>query len=199
MMAAKPFSQACENNKQPILEQLQRFLPDSGLILEIGTGTGQHAVHFAAALPQLQWQPSDRPEAVDNCRPWLAEAARCNILPPLALDVSVTPWPLQQADAVFSANTSHIMAWPDVEGMFAGVAGLLPEGGRFCLYGPFNYQGRYTSDSNRNFDHYLKSQTPTMGLRDMDDLEALAARVGLGLIADVAMPANNRFLVWQRQ
>lgn len=197
-MADKPFSQACENNKRPILEQLLRFLPPAGLVLEIGTGTGQHAVHFAAALPQLQWQPSDRPEAVDHCRPWLAEATSDNILAPLSLNVAASPWPLAQAAAVFSANTSHIMSWPEVEAMFAGVARLLSEGGRFCLYGPFNYQGRYTSDSNRDFDHYLKSQAATMGLRDMDDLQALAARVGLSLIEDVAMPANNRFLVWQR-
>lgn len=198
MMAARPFSQACENNKQPILEQLRRFLPDSGLILEIGTGTGQHAVYFAAALPQLQWQPSDRPEAVETCRPWLAEVTTCNILPPLSLDVAATPWPLQRADGVFSANTAHIMAWPEVEEMFAGVARLLPEGGRFCLYGPFNYQGRYTSDSNRNFDSFLKAQHEAMGLRDIADLLALAAKVGLALVDDIAMPANNRFLVWRR-
>lgn len=198
MMVTRPFSQACENNKQPILEQLRRFLPDSGLILEIGTGTGQHAVYFAAALPQLQWQPSDRPEAMEACRPWLAEATTSNILPPLSLDVAATPWPLQRADGVFSANTAHIMAWPEVEEMFAGVARLLPEGGRFCLYGPFNYQGRYTSDSNRNFDSFLKAQHEAMGLRDIADLLALAAKVGLALVDDIAMPANNRFLVWRR-
>lgn len=198
-MTDKPFSQACENNKGPILEQLQRFLPSTGLVLEIGTGTGQHAVHFAANLSRLQWQTSDRPETVDTCLPWLEEAALANLHPPLSLDVAMTPWPLTSADAVFSANTSHIMAWPEVEAMFAGVAELLPGGGVFCLYGPFNYQGQFTSDSNRAFDHYLKAQTATMGLRDMDDLLALGQRVGLTLTDDIAMPANNRFLVWHRQ
>lgn len=198
-MVGKPFSQACENNKQPILEQLMQFLPKQGLVLEIGTGTGQHAVHFAAAFPHLQWQPSDRPEAAGYCLPWLAAATSGNINRPLSLDVAEANWPLDRADAVFSANTAHIMSWPEVESMFAGVAHLLPMGGVFCLYGPFNYQGNYTSDSNRAFDLHLRTQKATMGLRDMDDLLVLGKRVGLMLLEDIAMPANNRFLVWQKQ
>lgn len=198
-MTDKPFSQACENNKGPILTQLRQYLPASGLVLELGTGTGQHAVHFSAALPGVQWQPSDRPEVVNDCQPWLQEAQLRNILSPLALNVAAEPWPLESAAAVFSANTAHIMAWPEVEAMFAGVAGLLAGSGVFCLYGPFNYQGKYTSDSNRAFDQYLKQQNASMGLRDMEDLQALGSQVGLALIADEAMPANNRFLVWQRQ
>ncbi|SFL85412.1 DUF938 domain-containing protein [Marinobacter zhejiangensis] len=197
-MVEKPFSQACENNKRPILEQLQRFLPSHGLVLEIGTGTGQHAIYFATALPALHWQPSDQPDVVGYCQPWLAEFTGTNLLAPLSLNVAASPWPLAHADAVFSANTSHIMSWPEVEAMFAGVANLLPAHGVFCLYGPFNYQGRYTSDSNRAFDEHLKAQKSTMGLRDMDDLSALGAQVGLELEDDVEMPANNRFLVWRR-
>lgn len=197
-MLDKPFSQACENNKQPILEQLQQFLPEHGLVLEIGTGTGQHAVYFANALPQLQWQPSDHPNMGHYCSPWLASSTTTNIRPPLMLDVASKSWPLERADVVFSANTAHIMSWPEVEAMFTGVAGLLPTDGTFCLYGPFNYHGEYTSDSNQVFDRHLKAQQATMGLRDMDDLTRLASMVGLMLKADIAMPANNRFLVWQK-
>ncbi|MDX1756407.1 MAG: DUF938 domain-containing protein [Marinobacter sp.] len=198
-MTDKPFSQACENNKRPILAQLQRLLPEQGLVLEIGTGTGQHAVFFAEALPSLTWQPSDQPGAEDYCQPWLAAAKRDNIRPPLPLDVSAPVWPLTTADAVYSANTAHIMSWPEVQAMFRGIARLLPRGAVFCLYGPFNYHGEYTSDSNRAFDHYLKNQKPSMGLRDIDDLATLADDVGMELEEDIGMPANNRLLVWRRQ
>lgn len=197
-MTDKPFSQACENNKRPILAQLQRLLPEQGLVLEIGTGTGQHAVFFAEALPSLTWQPSDQPGAEDYCQPWLAEANRDNIRPPLPLDVSAAAWPVTTADAVYSANTAHIMGWPEVEAMFRGVAQLLAPAGVFCLYGPFNYHGEYTSDSNRAFDQYLRNQKPSMGIRDIDDLTALAREVGMVLEEDIGMPANNRLLVWRR-
>lgn len=198
MVMDKPFSQACENNKGPILAQLRTVLTEPGTVLEIGTGTGQHAVHFAAALPQIRWQPSDHPDNVQLCRPWLEEAGLENILAPVALDVTAGSWPLQRADAVFSANTAHIMGWGEVEAMFAGVARLLPEAAPFCLYGPFCYHGRHTSDSNQRFDQSLRSRAPHMGIRDLGDLCHLGARVGLELAADTAMPANNRFLVWRR-
>lgn len=197
-MTDKPFSQACENNKRPILAQLQRLLPEQGLVLEIGTGTGQHAVFFAEALPFLTWQPSDQPGTENYCQPWLAEANRGNIRPPLPLDVSAAAWPVTTADAVYSANTAHIMGWPEVEAMFRGVAQLLAPAGVFCLYGPFNYHGEYTSDSNRAFDQYLRNQKPSMGIRDIDDLTALAREVGMVLEEDIGMPANNRLLVWRR-
>ncbi len=197
-MTDKPFSQACENNKRPILAQLRQWLPNAGLVLEIGTGTGQHAVCFADALPALTWQPSDQPGAEYVCRPWLAEAHLDNLLPPLALDVSASPWPVTAADAVFSANTAHIMAWPEVEAMFRGIARLLAPASVFCLYGPFNYHGQFTSASNQAFDQYLRSQKASMGIRDIDDLTALASREGMILEQDIEMPANNRLLVWRR-
>ncbi|MDC0662293.1 DUF938 domain-containing protein [Marinobacter sp. SS21] len=197
-MTDKPFSQACENNKHPILAQLRRWLPEAGLVLEIGTGTGQHAVCFAEALPTLTWQPSDQPGAEAYCLPWLAEANRDNIRPPLALDVSASSWPVTAAAAVFSANTAHIMAWPEVEAMFRGVARLLVPASVFCLYGPFNVHGHFTSASNQAFDQYLRSQKASMGIRDIDDLTALASKVGMVLEQDIEMPANNRLLVWRR-
>ncbi|UDL05598.1 DUF938 domain-containing protein [Marinobacter sp. CA1] len=198
-MSDKPFSQACENNKSPILAQLTQWLPERGRVLEIGTGTGQHAVHFAAALPDLIWQPSDHPDNAGLCRPWLQEAGLDNLAEPVALDVGRRPWAIPRPiAAVYSANTAHIMAWPEVEAMFAGVAELLPQAGVFCLYGPFNYQGRYTSDSNRQFDEHLRARQASMGIRDLDDLVALGHRVGLVLEEDAAMPANNRLLLWRR-
>lgn len=198
MAATKPFSQACENNKQPILDKLATLFTEPGTILEIGTGTGQHAVHFAAALPHITWQPSDRPEVVDLCQPWLEDAGLANIRPPVPLDVGAPEWPVEGIDGAFSANTAHIMGWPEVVAMFTGVAKRLAPGGLFCLYGPFNYHGQYTSASNRQFDRYLKAEAGHMGIRDIDQLTDLARDTGLVLDADHAMPANNRLLVWRK-
>ena len=198
MTMSKPFSQACENNKGPILEALRTVLTAPGTVLEIGTGTGQHAVHFAAALPHLVWQPSDLPGSEQVCLPWLREQALANIAAPVALDVMDLPWPLGQVDAVFSANTAHIMSWREVEAMFRGIAAITAEGAPFCLYGPFNYGGRHTSESNRRFDESLRSQSRAMSIRDMDDLTRLGAETGLRLESDMEMPANNRLLVWRR-
>ncbi len=194
-----PFSQACENNKAPILAVLRQVFTAPGLILEIGAGTGQHAVHFAASLPHLTWQPSDHPDNCNLSQARINAAALDNLRPPLALDVTHQPWPLTRAEGIFSANTAHIMHWPEVEAMFRGAATLLSPGGHFCLYGPFNYGGQYTSESNARFDRdYLKARDPGMGIRDLDDLKALAEPLGLRLQADHAMPANNRTLVWRR-
>ncbi len=167
-------------------------------LLEIGTGTGQHAVHFAAAMPHLVWQPSDRPGAARHCLGWIEEAALTNVLPPVELDVALGKWPVDSIDGAYSANTAHIMAWEEVGAMFAGLGKRLGTGGQFCLYGPFNYNGTYTSDSNRQFDQHLRSQAPHMGIRDMDDLLGLAERVGFRLESDYEMPANNRLLVWHK-
>ncbi len=197
-MTDKPFSQACENNKHPILEKLREVFVAPGTVLEIGTGTGQHAVCFAAALPHLVWQPSDQAGNEQLCQPWLDEYAGGNILPPVALNVADDPWPVQGIDGAYSANTAHIMAWPEVEQMFRGLGERLPDGAAFCLYGPFNYDGQFTSESNARFDQYLKNQAPHMGIRDMDDLKRLAASAGFTLEADHEMPANNRLLVWRR-
>ncbi|AXS81778.1 MULTISPECIES: DUF938 domain-containing protein [Marinobacter] len=195
----KPFSQACENNRQPILEKLSGLFKQPGTILEIGTGTGQHAVHFAGHLPHLTWQPSDRPRNTQLCIPWLDDAMLPNISPPLPLDVLAGDWAQVPAiSGAFSANTAHIMAWPEVEAMFRGIGKALPMGGTFCLYGPFSYAGKHTSPSNERFDSSLRAQAPHMGIRDIEDLQRLGKATGLTMEQDFDMPANNRLLVWRR-
>jgi|TARA_R100000005_G_scaffold26336_1_gene11679 SAM-dependent methyltransferase len=193
-----PFSQACENNKAPILAELLPIFVDAGLVLEVGSGTGQHAAHFAAALPHLRWQPTDHPDSVHNCRERLQVAALPNVAEPLALDVAESLWPVTYADMAFSANTAHIMCWKEVESMFRGLGRVLRAHGVFCLYGPFRYAGRYTSASNAAFDAALQARAAHMGLRDIDDLLVLARDTGFELEADRAMPANNQLLVWRR-
>ncbi|HDZ37513.1 MAG TPA: DUF938 domain-containing protein [Marinobacter sp.] len=198
MTEGKPFSQACENNKQVILEKLAAQFSGFGTVLEIGSGTGQHAVHFARNLPQLTWQPSDHPRNYQLCESWLAEARLPNINKPLALDVSLNDWSLSPVDGVFSANTAHIMSWPEVKAMFRGVAVHLQQRGVFCLYGPFKYSGHFTSASNQQFDASLRQQNSTMGIRDMDELKKANRETGLVLASDFEMPANNRLLVWRK-
>ncbi len=193
-----PFSQACENNKSPILEKLREIFDAPGNVLEVGTGTGQHAVHFAKSMRHLQWQPSDHPDAVDLCRARIEHAALPNILPVIELDVCTAPWPVDSFTWAFSANTAHIMAWSEVEQMFRNIGERLPNDGAFCLYGPFNNHGRYTSESNRQFDQYLRARASHMGIRDLEDLIALAESVGLNLAENHAMPANNRLLVFRK-
>lgn len=193
-----PYSQACENNKVPILEKLQAIFNAPGKVLEIGTLTGQHAVHFAQAMPHLQWQPSDQPEAAHLCRRRLERAALPNILHIVELDVSDANWPVETFQWAFSANTAHIMSWGEVEQMFRGIGERLQEDGAFCLYGPFNNQGEYSSDSNRQFDQHLRAQAAHMGIRDLVDLRALAESAGMKLAENHPMPANNRLLVFHR-
>lgn len=193
-----PFSQACENNKQPILEVLEGIFTAPGVVLEIGAGTGQHAVYFASQLSQLSWLPTDHPDNVEQSAQRIGAAQLENLSHSQVLDVSKEPWPVDYVNGVFSANTAHIMAWLEVEAMFRGVARRLMEGAAFCLYGPFNYDGEYTSDSNRRFDQYLHQQAPQMGIRDIADLKELGVNVGLVLEQDHEMPANNRLLVWRR-
>jgi SAM-dependent methyltransferase len=167
-------------------------------VLEIGSGTGQHAVYFGSELGQLRWQTSDRQENHPGIRAWLDEADLANVLPPLALDVLLDPWPAGPYDAVFSANTAHIMPVAAVEAMFAGVGRTLAPGGQFLLYGPFCYAGRHTAPSNARFDEWLKARDPAMGVRDLAWLSELADRAGLVLVEDLEMPVNNRTLVWRR-
>lgn len=198
-MEPMPFSQSCENNKWPILDILQRVFTEPGLILEIGTGTGQHAELFAEQMPHLHWQPSDRPGEHELCRKRLDEAGLPNVADPLPLDVLEPAWPLSEADGAFSANTLHIMGWDGVEALFTGLGSVLPKGGYFCVYGPFNEQGRFTSDSNARFHEHLRSQDPAMGIRDIDDLKVLGERTGLRLNEQCPMPANNQLLIWQRR
>jgi len=194
----KPFSEACEQNKQPILAVLQQHFADVHRVLEIGSGTGQHAVFFAAQLPHLQWLTSDVSELHAGIDAWLAEARLPNVSHPLELDVNQPDWPVEYIDAVFSANTVHIMDWPSVENMFAGIGRVLQSQGVFCLYGPFNYHGSYTSDSNARFDMWLKQRDPRSGIRDFEALNDLAHQHGMRLCADHVMPTNNRTLVWEK-
>jgi SAM-dependent methyltransferase len=185
----KPFSEACERNGAPILAILKRVFKDRKKVLEIGSGTGQHAAYFAPELPHLIWQASDVAEHLPGIRQWISDPA------PIELDVD-REWPSIQADAVFSANTCHIMSWPQVERLFAGIGRLRPE--VFALYGPFNYNGRHTSESNARFDAMLRGRDPLSGIRDFDKINALAEAAGLTLAEDNAMPANNRLLVFQK-
>lgn len=198
MHSGKPFSQACENNKASILGVLRHAFATASNVLEIGSGTGQHAVYFAENLPHLNWQTSDLPENHYGILAWIKDAALPNVRPPLSVDVSQGDWGLSAFDGVFSANTTHIMSWPQVGAMFAGVGRVLTADGLFCLYGPFNIDGRYTSESNARFDHWLKLRDPQSGIRDKEALNGLAAQMGLRLIADHALPANNRVLIWQK-
>lgn len=193
---AKPFSLACERNKGPILEVLRQHLALARSVLEVGSGTGQHAVHFAAHLPQLHWQCSDRHENLPGISIWLAEAGLPNTPPPLPLDVT-GQWPATRFDAVYSANTLHIMSWAEVEAFFSALPGALHPEATLAIYGPFRYAGRHTSDSNAAFDASLRREVPHRGIRDFEAVDALARAIGLRLQADEAMPANNRCLVWR--
>jgi len=199
MAIGKPFSPACARNREPILDVLRTQFADRRNVLEIGSGTGQHAVHFAAAMPSLVWQCSDRAEHLPGIRAWLDDAGLANTPVPIELDVARGPWPTTRFDAVFSANTLHIMSWTDVQALFDGIDAGLTADAAVAIYGPFNVGGRFTSDSNAAFDADLKARAAHMGLRNIEAVHALARGVGLESIADVAMPANNRCLVWRRR
>lgn len=197
-MNDKPYSESCEQNCGPILAVLREALADRHHVLEIGSGTGQHAVYFGAELPHLRWQTADVGAHHPGIRAWLRDAALSNALPPLALDVNDTGWHAGRYDAVFTANTLHIMSAAEVEKCFAGIGQVLVIGGVLVVYGPFNYHGQYTSDSNARFDQWLKSRDPASGIRDFEFTDALARGQGLVLNHDHAMPANNRTLVWMK-
>jgi SAM-dependent methyltransferase len=192
------YSEACERNKDPILQVLRGAFATRRSVLEIGSGTGQHAVYFAHELPQLRWQPSDTGDYLAPLRLRIEQAGEANVAAPIELDVRRHPWPATSPDGVFSANTLHIMGWDAVEDFFRGVGAVLSLGGVLCVYGPFRYAGHYTSASNADFDRYLKERDPASGIRDFEAVDALAGRVGLKLDADHDMPANNRSVVWRR-
>jgi cyclopropane fatty-acyl-phospholipid synthase-like methyltransferase len=193
----KPYSQSCVDNAAPILEVLKRYLPAQGELLEIGSGTGQHAVLFAGLFTEIIWHTSDMLEQHPGIQMWLDEAHLLNLRTPLALDVINDSWPEQQFDAIYTANTAHIMPMEAVEGMFRGVASVLKADAPFLLYGPFMYHGQHTSESNQHFDLMLRSWEPAQGVRDVDWLEDVASRYGLILDEDLEMPANNRILIWR--
>ncbi|CAH1385689.1 DUF938 domain-containing protein [Candidatus Nitrotoga sp. M5] len=194
----KPYSESCEQNQVPILKVLQKIFVKQKHVLEIASGTGQHAVYFGRALSHLTWQTSDLLQNHAGILTWLDEAKLPNVLPPVVINVNDSQWPIEVVDAVFNANTVHIISWPEVELMFAGVARILSAGGILCLYGPFNYEGKFTSESNARFDTWLKSRDRDSGVRDFENINRLAETHGLFLLEDVTMPSNNRILVWQR-
>ena len=194
----KPYSESCEQNKAPILSVLQQSFIEAKTVLEIGSGTGQHAVFFAQKIPHLTWITSDREEYHTGINLWLKESALSNLKGPLLLDVNQQNWPVDQVEGIFSANTVHIMSWNDVEQMFAGIGRILKPGGVFCLYGPFNYNGQFSSESNARFDLWLKNRDPASGVRDFEALQVLAQDVGLNFMDDIEMPANNRVLIWKK-
>ncbi len=194
----KPYAEACDRNQGPILSVIQPLLEDANKVLEIGSGTGQHAIYFAAHLPHVTWYCSDLLNNLAGIRLWLDDAGLENTPEPFHLDVTHPGWPGQEYDAVFSANTAHIMAWDEVEAMFAGVSRILAAQGKLLVYGPFNYGGNYTSPSNEKFDHMLRQHDPKSGLRNFEDIDELARQVNLQIIEDIAMPANNRLLYWRK-
>lgn len=197
-MARADFSEACERNKGPILEVLQEAFVDCSTVLEIGSGTGQHAVYFSRNLPNLRWQPSDTPDYLDGLVQRIAAEAPGNVDVPIELDVRMQPWPVGAFDGVFSANSLHFMSWHCAENFFRGVGEALSNPGVLCVYGPFRYDGQYTSDSNLNFDRYLRDRDPERGVRDFEAVDELANKAGLTLFQDAPMPANNQLLVWRR-
>lgn len=194
----KPYSESCAQNQVPILETLQEIFVHQQLVLEIASGTGQHAVYFGRALPHLTWQTSELAQNHAGILAWLNETKLPNVLPPVVIDVNEGQWPVEMVDTVFNANTVHIISWPEVERMFVGIARILSAGGMLCLYGPFNYGGKFTSESNARFDVWLKSRNRNSGVRDFEAINRLAETHGLFLLRDVSMPSNNRTLVWQR-
>jgi cyclopropane fatty-acyl-phospholipid synthase-like methyltransferase len=197
-MIDKPFSESSAENREPILAVLREVFANCSKVLEIGSGTGQHAVYFGAELSHLSWQTADLPQHHAGIRMWLDEVALPNVLAPIALDVNRSDWLEGRYDAVFSANTLHIVSWPEVEKLFAGVGTVLQPGGVLAIYGPFNYNGQFTSPSNAHFDQWLKSRDPASGVRDIEAVDKLAQAQNLILQRDIAMPVNNRTLVWRR-
>ena len=195
----KPYAESCEKNKVPILAVLKEIFADHKRVLEIASGTGQHAVYFGRKLPHLIWQPSELAQNLAGIQSWLAEERLPNVLPPLAIDVNDACWPVTPVDAIFNANTVHIISWPEVERLFAHINRTIIPCGCVCLYGPYNYNGNFTSESNARFDGWLKSRDPNSGVRDFEAVNRLAESHGLNLLRDIAMPSNNRMLVWRAQ
>lgn len=198
MLTDKPYSPACDRNKAPILSVLREQLRGDERVLEIGSGTGQHAVHFAAAMPGVRWQCSDLAAALDGIQLWLDEAGLPNTPPPIPLDCGAPRWPSLEADCVFSANAIHIMGWAQVESLFDKLQAVIRPGGLLILYGPFNVGGRYSSPSNAEFDEWLKQRDPASGIRDLEAVDVLASSIGLEHIGQVPMPANNFCMIWRR-
>jgi len=194
----KQSSPSCERNQDAILAVLKEVLPESGTVLEVGSGTGQHAAYFAAHLPQLVWQPSDLSPNFPSIRAWRAEAGLPNLREPLELDLLAPIWPVASAQAIVCINTIHIVSWKAVENLFAGAGRALAPGGVLYVYGAYRYATRLLEPSNEDFDHWLKARDPVSGIRDFEAVNALAAKNGLTLAEDRPMPANNRSIWWTK-
>ncbi len=194
-----PFSEACERNREPILDVLLARFADRAQVLEIGSGTGQHAVYFAARLPHLVWHPTEQLAYLEDLTTRVHREGGINLKAPTVLDVAQIIWPVHSVDAIFTANTLHIMSWAQVGSLFRGVGNILSPGGLLCVYGPFRYDGRYTSPSNSEFDRMLQSRDPQSGIRDVQAVSKLAAEVGLRLADDHDLPAFNRLLVFIKE
>ncbi|MGH8029409.1 MAG: DUF938 domain-containing protein [Arenimonas sp.] len=193
-----PDAPATGRNRDPILAVLREQFAECTHVLEIGSGTGQHAVHFAAHLPHLNWQTSDLAENHAGIHAWIAASKLTNVAPPLTIDAAdPATWPDRRFDAVFSANTLHIMGWPQVLALFANLPRVVVHGARLVIYGPFNVGGKYTAPGNEAFDARLRSDDPQRGIRDLEAVQALAAKAGFEFLADIDMPANNRCLAWR--
>jgi len=193
----KPFSQACENNKSPILSLLMNTFSHCKTVLEIGSGTGQHAVYFAPNMPWLSWQTSDVLANHQGISQWLKEYPAGNLRHPIELDLN-NRWPIEKVDGIYTANTLHIISWPLVQAFFSGASQHINQQGKLCIYGPFNYQGKYTSESNAGFDLWLKERDSASAIRNIEAIIALAENAGLLLENDHAMPANNRLLIFTK-
>jgi SAM-dependent methyltransferase len=191
---------AAARNREPILRVLRDCLPPSALVLEIGSGTGEHAVWFSRALPTLTWQPTDHdPEALRSIAAWREQAGLANLLPPLPLDASAEKWPIAQADVVLAINVIHIAPWNTTQGLIAGAARVLTPGGLLFLYGPFREAGAHTTPSNAAFDADLRARNSSWGIRDLDELTELASRHGIDPPERISMPANNLSVVFRRR
>lgn len=199
MPEKKPYSESCDQNREPILTIIQKLFANKKHILEIGSGTGQHAVYFAKQMPHLIWQCSDQVAYHAGINQWLEEAALDNTRAPIALNVSSDDWPDLNIDAIFSANAVHIMSWENVKDFIKNAGELLTSKGLLVLYGPFNYNNQYTSESNARFDGWLKQRDPKSGIRNFEDMDSLAQQAGLKLQGDFPMPANNQILYWEKQ
>jgi len=195
----KCFSDSCERNQDPILSVLRDVFSDRKHVLEIGSGTGQHAVYFGRHLPYLIWQTSELKENHSSIQAWINEAELSNVRSPILIDAGHPDWPVKNFDTVFSANAVHIMSWPEVERLFQGISRVLDSQGLLCLYGPFNFGGKFSSESNARFDRWLKDRNPMSGVRDFEALDRLAGQQGLIFVKNVSMPSNNHCLIWTRK
>ncbi|MAD46662.1 MAG: methylase [Oceanospirillaceae bacterium] len=193
-----PVAESCLRNQQAIYEVLSQELADDAVVLELGSGTGQHAAFMTPRLPRLRWQPSELAENIPAINAWREHIGRENFLPPLILDIAQDLWPVKQVDAVFSANLVHFVGWDKVRAMMAGIGRVLKPAGRAIFYGPYNYHGEFTSEGNRQLDEWLKSRDPSSGIKDFEQIQMTARKEKLRLLKDIAMPANNRILILQK-